>query len=138
MLIFILSITFRYSIYCSVICEIKISVISIFDLFSETNDSFFINYGSDAFKIISIGYILVGFHIILGAVYQSLGYPLKAFLISILRQLMLFIPIVFILTPIYGVMGIWYTFAIADVIAGLISMGILYYEIQIFKKKTST
>ena len=114
---------------------VQLLSVSIFRMFSETNDAFFINYGSDAFKIISIGYILVGFHIILGAVYQALGYPVRAFLISILRQLLLFIPIVFILTPTYGVMGIWYTFAIADVISGLLSMGILYYEIQVLKKK---
>lgn len=106
----------------------------IFEVFSSESAEFFINYGSDAFKIISIGYILVGFHIILGAVYQALGYPIKAFLISILRQLILFIPIVFILTSFYGLMGIWYTFAIADIIAGIISMAILYYEIKVLNK----
>ncbi|MCK5761585.1 MAG: MATE family efflux transporter, partial [Candidatus Izimaplasma sp.] len=107
----------------------------IFKMFSSDSAVFFIEYGSEAFRIISIGYILVGFHIILGATYQALGYPLKAFLISILRQLLLFIPIVFILTPYYGLMGIWYTFAIADIIAGLVSLVILYYEIGVMNKK---
>jgi len=107
---------------------------AIFDLFSETNDLFFINYGSDAFKIISIGYILVGFHIILGAVYQALGFPIKAFFVSILRQLILFVPIVFILTSIYGLSGVWYTFAVSDVIAGILSMFILWYEIKTLNK----
>ena len=108
---------------------------AIFDLFSKSNDLFFIDYGSDAFKIISIGYIVVGFHIVLGAVYQALGYPGKAFLISILRQLILFVPIVFILTPIYGLNGIWYTFAVSDVIAGILSMGILRHEIKVLNKQ---
>ena len=120
---------------------VQFLAVAIFRLFSETNNAFFIGYGSDAFKIISIGYILVGFHIILSAFYQALGYPVKAFLISILRQLILFIPIVFILTSIYGLNGIWYTFAIADIIAGLISLAILGYELKaldkiIFKQKT--
>ena len=115
----------------------------IFDLFSETNDIFFINYGSEAFRIISIGYILVGFHIILGAVYQALGFPIKAFIVSVLRQLILFVPTVFILTLIFGLSGIWYTFAISDVIAGIISMFILLHEIkflnkEIFKQKNSS
>ncbi len=116
---------------------VQVLSVAIFRLFSETNNAFFIGYGSDAFKIISIGYILVGFHIILGAVYQALGYPVKAFFISILRQLLLFIPIVFILTPIYGVMGIWYTFAIADVIAGTLCMGVLFYEMKVLKRLIS-
>ena len=114
---------------------VQVLSVGLFKLFSESNDAYFISYGSDAFKIISIGYILVGFHIILGSVYQALGYPLKAFLVSVLRQLLLFIPIVFILTPIYGLMGIWYTFAIADVVAGTLCMGILYREMKVFKDK---
>jgi len=107
---------------------------AIFDLFSETNDLFFINYGSDTFKIISIGYIFVGFHIILGAVYQALGYPVRAFFISILRQLILFLPIVFILTSIYGLSGVWYTFAVSDTIAGILSMCILWFEMKTLNK----
>ena len=107
---------------------------AIFDLFSETNDLFFINYGSDTFKIISIGYIFVGFHIILGAVYQALGYPVRAFFISILRQLILFLPIVFILTSIYGLNGVWYTFVVSDTIAGILSMCILWFEMKTLNK----
>ncbi len=113
---------------------VQLLAVSIFGWFSKSGDPFFISYGSDAFKIISIGYILVGFHIILGALYQALGYPIRAFIISILRQLILFIPIVFVLTPIHGIMGIWYTFAIADIIAGIISLSILYYEIKVLNE----
>ena len=109
---------------------VQVLSVKIFEIFSESNNQFFVSTGSSAFKIISIGYILVGFHVILGALYQALGYPIKAFFISILRQLVLFLPIVFILTPIFGLNGIWYTFAIADVAAGVISMGILFYEIK--------
>jgi len=110
---------------------VQLLSVKIFEIFSKSNNQFFISTGSNAFKIISIGYILVGFHIILGALYQALGYPYKAFFISILRQLILFIPIVFILTPIFGLTGIWYTFAIADIIGGLLSMAILLYEIKV-------
>jgi len=115
----------------------------IFNVFSKTNDTFFITEGSKAFKMISIGFIIVGFNIILGAVYQSLGFPKKAFFISISRQLLLFIPIVLILTPIYGIDGIWYTFAIADTLAGLVGLIMLTYEIKRFnilikQQKTSS
>ncbi len=103
----------------------------IFDFFSKTSDTFFISNGSSALKIISIGYLLVGFNIVIGGVYQSLGYSKRAMLIAISRQLLLFVPIVFILTPIYGIEGIWYSFAFSDLIAGLIGLVLMIYEIKI-------
>jgi len=115
----------------------------IFGVFSKSNNAFFITEGSKAFRLVSIGFIIVGFNIILGAVYQSLGYPVKAFLIAVSRQLLLFIPIVFILTPTFEIDGIWYTYAIADTLAGLIGLAMLTYEIKRFssiikQQKTSS
>lgn len=106
----------------------------IFDFFSKSDDTFFIKNGSDAFKIISIGYVLVGFNIVIGGFYQSLGYAKKAMMIAVSRQLLLFTPIVIILSPIYGIMGIWYSFAISDTIAGLIGLFLMIYEIRILNK----
>ncbi len=107
---------------------------AIFDLFSSSNDTFFIEYGTDAFRTISIGYVLVGFHIILGAVYQALGYPKRALLVAVSRQLLLFIPIVLIFTPIFGIGAIWVTFFVADLIAGTLCMFLMLYEIKQLNK----
>ena len=82
----------------------------------------------------SIGYILVGFHIILGAVYQALGYPKRALLVAVSRQLILFIPIVLILTPIFGIGAIWVTFFVADLISGTLSLILMVYEIKQLNK----
>lgn len=106
----------------------------IFQVFSETNDVFFIDYGSQTFRIISIGFILVGFQIIVGAVYQALGYPIRALLISISRQFLIFIPVALVLSSIYGLLGIWYTFAVSDILSGLLGIGFLVYEIIVLNK----
>jgi len=110
---------------------VQIFSAEIFDFFSKSDDTFFISNGSTAFKIISFGYILVGFNIVLGGVYQSLGYSKRAMLIAVSRQLLLFVPIVLILTPILGIEGIWYSFAISDTLAGFIGLGLMIYEIKI-------
>jgi len=106
----------------------------IFQTFSDTNDSFFIDYGSETFKIISIGFILVGFQIIVGALYQALGYPIRALLISVSRQFLIFIPVAFVLSYFMGLQGIWYTFAVSDILAGLLGVGFLIYEMIVLNK----
>ena len=51
------------------------------------------------------------------------------------RQFILFIPLVFWFTSIWGISGIWYTFVVADVIAGLISYVVFKYEMRDLAKK---
>lgn len=103
----------------------------IFKLFSETDTGVFIEYGSYAFRIISYGFLLVGFQIVVGAIFQSLGYPIRAMVVTISRQLILFIPLVYILTATFNDMkGIWYAFAIADILSGIISLFLLIHEMK--------
>lgn len=109
----------------------------IFQGFSESNDLFFIQYGSDAFRMISYGFILVAFQFLVASIYQSFGYPIRATLIAISRQTLIFIPLVFILTNIYGLDGIWYTYAAADLISGLIGLSMLLYELKVLKEIVS-
>lgn len=108
---------------------------AIFDVFSANDDPFFIEYGTEVFRIISYGFILVGFQIILGAIYQSFGYPLRALFISLSRQFIFFIPILFLFTQLFGLIGLWLTFIAADVISGLISIVLMKYEVREIRKK---
>jgi putative MATE family efflux protein len=106
----------------------------LFLIFSRTNDVEFIRIGEEAFKIIAIGFSVLAFQFIMSSVYQALGYPVRAFLIALSRQLLIFLPVVYILTPIYGILGIWLTFAISDGLSGLISIVFYRYEIRALKK----
>ncbi len=108
---------------------------AIFRLFSEDDDPVFIEYGSYAFRIISIGFLLVGFQIIVGAVFQALGYPKRAMIIALSRQVVFFIPFVYLFTYLLDDMkGIWYGFAGADILSGLISITLLIIEMRYIKK----
>jgi putative MATE family efflux protein len=108
---------------------------SIFRLFSETNNSIFIDYGSAAFKTISLGFILVGFQIVISSVYQAVGYPFKATIVAISRQVLLFIPLSYLLTSLIGLEGIWISFAIADAISGLAGLVMLIFEMRALEKR---
>ncbi len=108
---------------------------SIFSIFSETDNQLFIINGSEAFKVIALGFILVGFQVIISSVYQAIGYPLKAMIVAISRQVILFIPLAYILTPLLGLQGLWISFAISDTVAGLLGLGLLIYEMKAIQSR---
>jgi putative MATE family efflux protein len=107
----------------------------LFMLFSNEQNPIFMTAGPEALRWVSIGFILVGFQIILSSVYQAMGYAVRSFLVAMSRQFILFIPLVFIFTSIWGVAGIWYTFMISDIVAGLLSFVVYEYEMRDLKRK---
>ncbi|MDY0023881.1 MAG: MATE family efflux transporter [Candidatus Izemoplasmatales bacterium] len=107
----------------------------LFMLFSEERNEIFMSVGPQALRYVLLGFLLVGFQIILSSVYQAMGYPVRAFFIAMSRQFILFIPLVFLFTYLWGVSGIWYTFMASDLIAGLISYIVFKFEMKDLKKK---
>jgi len=56
-----------------------------------------------------------------GAYFQAIGKAVPAMLLTLSRQGFFFIPLVFILAYFYGEIGVWTSFAIADVLATLVT-----------------
>lgn len=79
-------------------------------------------------------FFLVGFQITIGAYYQSIGLYKKAFVLSLLRQLFLFIPLVFLFTRMWELNGIWRSFPITDMLAALITVFIFRKDWKALKK----
>lgn len=109
---------------------VQVFASGIFSIFANGTDVFFIEYGSRAFRIISFGFILVGFQIIVSAIFQAFGFPIRAMIATLSRQVLFFIPLAYLLTYLLGINGIWYAFAAADLLSGLISIGLLFYEMK--------
>lgn len=129
-------ITTRYLMIYFIIAAVIMFVFSrtLIMIFSKNNDPIFISIGMEAFKIVPIGFLILAYQFIMSSVYQALGYPIRAFVIALSRQLLIFLPVVYILTPIFGIVGIWMTFAISDGLSGLISWIAYRYEIKQFLK----
>ncbi len=109
----------------------------LFMLFTSETDSLLLSEGPTALRIVSIGFVVIGFQVILSSVYQAMGYPLRAFLVAASRQFILFIPLVFLFTHLFGIPGIWWTFVVADVVSSVISMFVYHYEMKDLYKKIS-
>lgn len=100
----------------------------LFQWFSRDADVFFIEEGARAFRIIAVGFTLIGFQFVMSATYQAMGYAFRALWLALLRQFILFIPLAFILTYFFNLRGIWLTFLVSDIVAGVISIGVYLYE----------
>lgn len=107
----------------------------LFLLFSEEQNEIFMTAGPIALRWVSLGFVLISFQIILSSVYQAMGYPVRAFLVAMSRQFILFIPLVLLFTYLFGVQGIWFTFMASDLIAGFVSYIVFKYEMKDLKKK---
>ena len=119
---------FVFGYFTVALILIQIFARQMFMIFSSRESDFFITTGARSFRILSLGFMFVSFQVIMGSVYQAMGYPVKALLVSLSRQFLFFLPLVFVLVNIFGLDGLWYTFAIADVLAGILSIALFVLE----------
>ncbi len=65
---------------------------------------------------------------------QSIGKAKIAMFLSLLRQVILLIPMIIVLPRIFGLDGVWYAQPVSDFIATVITSIILYKELKSYKK----
>lgn len=103
------------------------SLLKIFD----TKDPSLITLGVPALKIIGIHFLAAWFCIISGTVFQALGNGIYSMIVSVARQLVVLIPVAYILSKIGGLPLIWWCFPIAEVMSLMVSATLLF---RIYRK----
>lgn len=78
--------------------------------------------GIPALRIISLGFLISSFGVIYSGAFEALGKGLSSLIISLLRQLVIILPLSGLLIPLIGPTGVWITFPIAEAIASAISI----------------
>ncbi len=87
--------------------------------------------GVPALRIISISFLLAGFCIICGSMFQALGNGVYSMLVSIARQLIVLLPVAYLLSLTGNVTMVWWAFPIAE----LVSVGMtVFFLIRIYNK----
>jgi Na+-driven multidrug efflux pump len=85
-----------------------------------TKDAILMELGLNGISIYSLTLPAVGI-CILGSVYfQSIGSAKKSIVLSLLRQVIIFIPLILLLPKHFGLNGVWAAQPIADIISVLI------------------
>ena len=101
----------------------------------NSNNNELINITTHSIKIYTLCLFLVGFHIITTNYFQSIGKAWISILLSISRQVLLLIPFIYILPPIYGLDGAWMAQPVATGISFLIAVLALTIHFKILKNK---
>ena len=100
-------------------------LISIFN----KQDAELIQLGSYGLRVFLFMLPLLGFQIVSSSYFMAIGKPRQALFLSLLRQVMLLIPLVLILPIVWELKGIWFAGPVADLSASIITGVLLYNEI---------
>ena len=88
--------------------------------------------GIPALRIISLSFTFAGYGIVVGSVFQALGNGVYSLMVSVARQLVVILPVAFVLARVGGLIAVWWAFPIAEIVA-LVMSTILFR--RIYKKK---
>ena len=94
----------------------------LLSLFSATEEMYRI--GIPALKMISLCFVPAAISIGLGSSFQATGYGVGTMIVSICRQLMVLIPVAYILSKFLGINGVWLSFIVAEIIGLVVSIAI--------------
>ncbi len=74
---------------------------------------------------------IIAVQLIGAAYFQAIGKAIPALLLTLLRQGLFFIPLIFILPKFYGALGVWMAFPISDVLATIVTAYFLNREVKL-------
>ena len=94
-------------------------------LFSPNDEM--LRLGIPALRICSLCFILAAFDVIAIASFQSLGNGMYALYASFLRQLVLILPLAYVLSNMFGLEAVWYSIPLAE-------LGCAFLDIYLMKK----
>ncbi len=113
--------------------------LAVFQLFPEVLLEFFNMHDAASLaiavpclRIISLSFVFAGFCIIAGSVFQALGKSIYSMFVSIARQLVVLIPVAFLLSRLGDAAVVWWAFPIAEImsmIATVVFFTIVYKQV---------
>ena len=81
--------------------------------------------GSVALRIISFSFLLAGFDIIAGSVCQAIGNPFYSLIVSVCRQLLVLLPVAWLLSLTGRLELVWLAFPVAECVSLVLSITFL-------------
>lgn len=81
--------------------------------------------GVQTLRIIGLGFIVSTIGIVYSGVFESLGRGIESLMISLLRQLVIIVPLSIVFLKSFGLAGVWATFPIAETVSAIIAIFLL-------------
>ncbi len=116
------------SIYAVIIMTLGVAVFQVFPnqifaMFNPTEQM--LEIGALALQVISTHFIFAGVSIVLSSTFQAFGHAWKSMVVSIARQLVVLIPVAYLLSKTGNVNTVWWSFPIAEIVS--LVMCIIFY-----------
>ena len=86
-----------------------------------TGDAQVIALGASALRIISAGFIISSVSVVLSGALEGLSKGNASLVISLIRYIVFILPAAFLLSRVFGAVGVWHAFWITEIVAAVIS-----------------
>lgn len=115
-----LSITYAVGIMLAGVLVFQLFPANLFALFEASETMLAI--GIPALRTISLSFLVAGFCIVCGSVFQALGNGVYSMTVSIARQLVVLLPTAYLLSRLGNVNYVWWAFPIAEIASLVMSL----------------
>ncbi|MEC9488143.1 MAG: MATE family efflux transporter [Halanaerobium sp.] len=85
------------------------------------NDPQLLQIGTTALKRISIAYPIIGPAIIASTTFQAMGRGIPSLVLSLTRQIIVLVPVMYFLGRLFGLSSIWYAFPISEFVNAIVA-----------------
>ncbi len=127
--------TVKFAVFLSVAIMVvgtivfQLLPVQLLEMFNATPAM--IEIGANALRIISICFAFAGVGIVFSCVFQAVGNGVLSMFISLCRQIIVLLPVAYILAQVGGVHSVWYSFPIAECVSLVLSVVCFRY---VYKK----
>ena len=123
--------TAKWEVLVTTLCFLMAELIPRTAVSLFTNDSELVNLAARGLRIMNSGFALVGFGMATGNFFQCLGMVRKSIFLSLSRQLLFLLPLIYTLPLWLQETGVWISFPISDMLNIIISAILI---IRLFRK----
>lgn len=80
-----------------------------------------LSIGMPALRIVSLSFLFAGYCIVCSSMFQALGHGMLSLWISVFRQLVVLLPVAFVLARLFGLPHLWFAFPLAEIFSVILS-----------------
>ncbi|MGL4806564.1 MAG: MATE family efflux transporter, partial [Bacteroidales bacterium] len=122
----------------SILCFIVAEFFPKYVAMAFTNDPELTELSVHALRVVLVASPFIGFQIVITNFFQSIGKVKLSILLSLSRQVLFLIPMLFILPPLFELSGVWMAMPVADSISVIFAAVVLYRNRHIFRTSMGT
>ncbi len=103
---------------------------ALVSLFLRADTQHLLEPTTHALHIYFLGFIFLGFNIVSSIFLQSIQRPLSSFIVTISTNLVFIVILLEILSRIWGLDGVWWSYPLSFMCASVVTLGVMMYEFR--------